>query len=238
MSVRIPKVLSKNGQPVTFRSALVPLYVRRTKTLEAGLPWLYLKGVSSGEMGSALKVLLGPDAAGLSATTVSRLKRDWANEYGDWREAALDDEPLAALLHQQLTAGIHVANPAWELAFMNKFIAPIYCTKDWPEYNKALKDLGSLTICFNPEVTWKVAPTGTQRRQPHNSDAAIQACLTLKVLFGMPSRQTTGFVESLLKLVNLDWDVLDFSTLCRRQKTLPAALPVPRLQRPPEPSYR
>ena len=74
VSVRIPKVRSKDGTPVTFRSALVPPYVRRSKTLEAALPWLYLKGISSGEMGAALKVLLGPDAAGLSANTVSRLK--------------------------------------------------------------------------------------------------------------------------------------------------------------------
>jgi transposase-like protein len=74
VSVRIPKVRSKDGQPVTFRSALVPPYVRRTKTLEAALPWLYLKAISSGEMAPALKVLLGPDAAGLSANSVSRLK--------------------------------------------------------------------------------------------------------------------------------------------------------------------
>ena len=46
---------------------------------------------------------------------------------------------------------------------------------------------------------------GKQGRQPRNSDAAIQACLTLKVLFGMPLRQAADFVESLLKLVNLDW---------------------------------
>lgn len=59
-------------------TSLVPPYVRKTRTLEAALPWLYLKGVSSGEMGSALKVLLGHDAKGLSANTVSRLKRDWA----------------------------------------------------------------------------------------------------------------------------------------------------------------
>jgi len=57
VSVRIPKVRSKDGTPVAFRSALVPPYVRRTKTLEAALPWLYLKGISSGEMGAALKVL-------------------------------------------------------------------------------------------------------------------------------------------------------------------------------------
>jgi hypothetical protein len=65
VSVRIPKVRSKDGTPVTFRSALVPPYVRRTKMLEAALPWLYLKGISSGEMAPALKVLLGPDAKGL-----------------------------------------------------------------------------------------------------------------------------------------------------------------------------
>ena len=94
VSVRIPKVRSKDGIPVTFRSALVPPYVRRTKTLKAALPWLYLKGISSGEMGAALKVLLGPDAAGLSANTVSRLKRDWATECDGWKNTALDAEPI------------------------------------------------------------------------------------------------------------------------------------------------
>ena len=64
VSVHIPKVRSMDGTPVTFRSALVPPYVRHTKTLDAALPWLNLKGISSGEMGAALKVLLGPDAAG------------------------------------------------------------------------------------------------------------------------------------------------------------------------------
>jgi hypothetical protein len=47
----------------------------------------------------------------------------------------------------------------------------------------------------------------------------------LKVLFGMPLRQTTGFVQSLLRLVGLDWSAPDFSTLCRRQKTLNVSLP-------------
>ena len=61
-NVRIPKVRAKSREPVTFRSALVPTYVRKKKSLEAALPWLYLKGVSSGEMGEALKVLVGPDA--------------------------------------------------------------------------------------------------------------------------------------------------------------------------------
>lgn len=108
---------------------------------------------------------------------------------------------------------------------MSKPIPPTYRTKNWPAYNKALKDRGSLTIWFNPEATWKAAPTGKRGRQPRYSDAAIQAYLTLKVLFGMPLRQATGFVESLLKLVDLDWEVPNFSTLCRRHKTLLVAIP-------------
>ena len=89
VTVQIPKVRSRTGEPVTFRSALVPPYVRKTKSLEAALPWLYLKGVSSGEMGEALKVLVGPDAQGLSASTVSRLKQAWSKDYDAFRSSDL-----------------------------------------------------------------------------------------------------------------------------------------------------
>jgi putative transposase len=92
VTVKIPKVRSRNGEPVTFRSALVPPYIRKTKTLEAALPWLYLKGISTGEMGAALEVLVGPEAKGLSAGTVSRLKRAWAQEYQAWRTKPLDKD--------------------------------------------------------------------------------------------------------------------------------------------------
>ncbi len=92
VTVRIPKVRSQTGRPVTFRSARVPPYVRKTRTLEAALPWLYLKGISSGEMGEALKVLVGPQATGLSASTVSRLKQVWAQEYRSGCEERLDKD--------------------------------------------------------------------------------------------------------------------------------------------------
>ncbi|NKB63522.1 MAG: IS256 family transposase [Gammaproteobacteria bacterium] len=81
VTVRIPKVRSGTDEAMTFHSALVPPYVRKTKSLEAALPWLYLKGVTSGEMGEALKERVGPEAAGLSASTVSRLKQVWSQEY-------------------------------------------------------------------------------------------------------------------------------------------------------------
>src|SRR6056297_1459423 len=104
-------------------------------------------------------------------------------------------------------------------------IPPSYKTKNWPAYNEALKQRGSLTIWFDPDMLWVPPPTGKRGRQPRYSDAAIQTCLTMKVLFGMPLRQTTGFVESLLRLSGLNWAVPDFSTLCRRQRTLDVRLP-------------
>jgi hypothetical protein len=96
---------------------------------------------------------------------------------------------------------------------------------NWPAYNEALKRRGSLMIWFDPEMKWDAAPTGKRGRQQTYSDAAVQTCLTMKMLFGMALRQTTGFVESLLKLVGLDWTVPDFSTLSRRQKTLAVNIP-------------
>lgn len=107
-----------------------------------------------------------------------------------------------------------------------------YKTLNWPEYNKALKRRGSLTVWFDPDMTWAAQPTGKRGRQPVYSDAAIQTCLTMKVLFGMALRQTTGFVESLLHLIGLDWAVPDFSTLSRRQKTLAVNIPFRGSQEP------
>jgi len=97
---------------------------------------------------------------------------------------------------------------------------PSYKTRNWPDYNAALKKRGSLTLWFDPDMVWTPPPSGKRGRQQSYSDAAIQACLTMKVLFSMTLRQTTGFVESLLQLIGLDWSVPDFSTLCRRQKAL------------------
>ncbi len=92
VKVRVPKVRSKDGEPVTFRSALVPPYVRKARSLEAALPWLYLKGVSTGEMEEALPILVGPEAKGLSPSTVVRLKGRWKNEYNTWRTKRLDKD--------------------------------------------------------------------------------------------------------------------------------------------------
>jgi putative transposase len=64
--------------------------VRKTASLEAAIPWLYLKGISTGEMQPALEALVGPEAKGLSASTVARLKQIWREEYASWRQRRLD----------------------------------------------------------------------------------------------------------------------------------------------------
>ncbi|HQV23282.1 MAG TPA: IS256 family transposase [Agitococcus sp.] len=106
VTVQVPKVRTRSGEAVVFRSALVPPYVRKTKSLEAALPWLYLKGISTGEMSEALKVLVGDDAAGLSASTVSRLKQTWADEYTAWRRRDLSKERWVYLWADGIYSGL------------------------------------------------------------------------------------------------------------------------------------
>ncbi len=94
---------------------------------------------------------------------------------------------------------------------MTKPVPPTYRTTNWRAYNVALKQRGSLLIWFDPEMEWLAAPSGRRGRPATFSDAAIQTCLMLKALFGLPLRQTTGLVASLLTLAKLDWPVPDFS---------------------------
>ena len=90
---------------------------------------------------------------------------------------------------------------------MCKPAATRYRTLGWSSDNAALRRRGSLTVWFDSSTPWQAAPSGKRGAQPVYSDAAIQACLMVKVLFGLPLRQTTGFVASLLELAELDWPV-------------------------------
>jgi putative transposase len=84
VSVKVPKVRDRSRTGVKFNSAVVPPYVRKSPRVSAALPWLYLKGVSSGNMSEALSVLLGDEAKGLSANVVCRLKAQWSEEWQQW----------------------------------------------------------------------------------------------------------------------------------------------------------
>ena len=89
VTVKVPKVRDRSGSGVKFNSATVQPYVRRSPRVSAALPWLYLKGVSSGDMSEALHVLLGEEAKGLSANVVSRLKAQWADDHQKWNQRDL-----------------------------------------------------------------------------------------------------------------------------------------------------
>ncbi|MCW5784636.1 MAG: IS256 family transposase [Nitrospirales bacterium] len=106
VTVRVPKVRSRQGDPVRFHSALVPPYVRKTASLEAAIPWLYLKGISTGEMQVALEALVGPEAKGLSASTVARLKQVWREEYDIWRHRHLDADQWVYLWVDGIYSGL------------------------------------------------------------------------------------------------------------------------------------
>lgn len=98
---------------------------------------------------------------------------------------------------------------------------PVRCrTTSWKSYNDALRRRGSLLIWLDKDVAWLANREGRPGRPPVFSDVAIQFCLMMKVLFGLPLRQTTGMVASILETARRDWPVPDFPTPSRRQKTL------------------
>jgi transposase-like protein len=93
--VKVPRI--RDRQPdgtdsIKFTSALLPPYLRKTESMEELIPWLYLKGVSTGDFSEALAALVGKDAKGLSSSTVSRLKTIWEDEYEKWQKRDLSNK--------------------------------------------------------------------------------------------------------------------------------------------------
>jgi transposase-like protein len=90
VQVEQPRVLDRRGgEGEPFSSKILPPYLRKTRSLEELIPWLYLKGVSTGDFSEALSALVGPDAHGLSASTITRLKEAWEGEFQEWTKRSL-----------------------------------------------------------------------------------------------------------------------------------------------------
>ena len=91
--VRVPRVRDRGqegeGDLIRFNSSILPPYLRRTKSMEELIPWLYLKGISTGDFSEALAALVGKDAPGLSASTISRLKEGWQDDLEGWQKRDL-----------------------------------------------------------------------------------------------------------------------------------------------------
>lgn len=94
VKVRQPRVHDRRGlgEAEPFSSKILPPYLRKTKSLEELLPWLYLKGISTGDFNEALQSLVGPECPGLSASTVTRLLQAWQGEYHEWSKRSLKDK--------------------------------------------------------------------------------------------------------------------------------------------------
>lgn len=90
--VKIPKVRDRSGSGNKFNSMLVPPYLKRTSSLDELLPWLYLKGISTGDFQEALQSLLGSQAENLSPGVISRLKARWIEEYKQWSQRSLENK--------------------------------------------------------------------------------------------------------------------------------------------------
>jgi transposase-like protein len=92
VTVRVPRTRDRYrtaNRTIRFRSSILPPYLRKTRSIEELLPWLYLKGISTGDFKEALAVLVGENAAGLSANTIGRLKTKWETEFQQWKRRDL-----------------------------------------------------------------------------------------------------------------------------------------------------
>jgi len=107
VAVRAPRVRDRVGE-LKFSSRLLPPYLRRTRSLDELLPWLYLKGLSSSDFSGALTALLGPAAPGLSAATICRLKEIWRLEYEQWRQRSLSDKEYAYVWADGIYFGVRL----------------------------------------------------------------------------------------------------------------------------------
>jgi len=92
VEVQVPKIRDRSGNGIKFNSKLIPPYLKRTQKVEEFLPWLYLKGVSTGDFTEALTALLGPEAKGLSSRTIGRLKQSWIKEHSEWSKRDLSEK--------------------------------------------------------------------------------------------------------------------------------------------------
>jgi putative transposase len=111
IKVKVPRSRDRqpDGEPIRFTSSILPPYLRRTRSIEELLPWLYLKGISTGDFSDALEALLGKDAPGLSANTISRLKVKWIAEMEQWNKRKLIDKHYVYFWADGLHSNVRMA---------------------------------------------------------------------------------------------------------------------------------
>jgi putative transposase len=110
-----PRVRDKSSEPaerVRFSSSILPTYLRKSKSIAELIPWLYLKGISTGDFSEALQALVGPEAKGLSANVIVRLKESWSQEYDAWMKRDLSGKQYAYVWADGIHAQIRLEDEA------------------------------------------------------------------------------------------------------------------------------
>jgi putative transposase len=115
VEVQQPRVndrrVDEKGERMRFSSQILPPYLRRTKSLDELLPWLYLRGISTGDFTEALQALLGPQAPGRSATNIVRLKEAWPQEWKNWSKPSLAEKVYLYLWAEGIYFNIRLEEP-------------------------------------------------------------------------------------------------------------------------------
>ena len=183
VSVKAPRVRDREGE-IKFRSSILPAYLRRTRSIEELLPWLYLKGLSTGDFSSALTALLGKDARGLSAATISRLKEVWKGEFERWSKRSLAGKEYVYLWADGVHFGVRLEDASQCILVVigatvdgkKELLAMLDGYRESAEsWKELLLDLKQRGLTVDPKVAvgdgalgfWKALPQvfGTTREQ-------------------------------------------------------------------------
>jgi len=111
VSVEVPRIRSRDGEPVNFASSMIPKYLRRSSSISAWASYAYLKGISEGDIAAVLEVILGEGAKKLTPSVLSDLKRDWTRQFHEWQTRDLSETTFTYLYADGIYQKIRGDNP-------------------------------------------------------------------------------------------------------------------------------
>lgn len=160
ITVKVPKTRDRSQSGIKFNSSLIPPYLKRTKSIEEFLPWLYLRGISTGDFSESLKHLLGAEAPGLSAGTISRLKQGWEQDYQDWNTRDLSKKRYVYIWADGIHSNVRMDDRLCLLVIIgsdeqgNKELIALSdgYRESAASWEETLRDLTQRGLCIAPEL--------------------------------------------------------------------------------------
>jgi len=162
--VKVPRIRDRKpdggGGRIRFQSSILPPYLRRTKSMEELIPWLYLKGVSTGDFQNALAALVGNDAPGLSPATVCRLKSIWQEDLKKWQQRDLTGKRYVYFWADGIYSNVRIEDKQCLLVIIGatadgkKELVALECglRENELSWTEVLVDLKRRGLCDGPEL--------------------------------------------------------------------------------------